>query len=84
MMMIPERSLARKETMQALSQALQALSPEHRSVIELAFVQGFSYREIADLIECPVNTVKTRMFHARRQLEQHLAALDMHLHEEAR
>ncbi len=80
----PERALNRKEQMQALAQALQALSPEHRSVIELAFIQGFSYQEIADIVECPVNTVKTRMFHARRRLEQHFATLGMSVNEEER
>ncbi len=80
----PEYSLSRKETLQALTQALRALSPEHRSVIELAFIEGFSYREIADIVECPINTVKTRMFHARKRLEQHLATLDVHLHQEER
>ncbi len=80
----PECSLSRKETMQALAQALQTLSPEHRSVIELAFIEGFSYREIAEIVECPVNTVKTRMFHARKRLEQYLATLDVHLHQEER
>ncbi|ETW95345.1 MAG: hypothetical protein ETSY1_31005 [Candidatus Entotheonella factor] len=74
----PERSLSRKEMMQALAQALQTLSPDHRSVIELAFIEGLSYQEIAEIAECPVNTVKTRMFHARRRLEQHLATLDVH------
>ncbi len=80
----PEHALSRKEIMQALTQALQALSPEHRSVIELAFIEGFSYREIAEIVECPVNTVKTRMFHARKRLEQHLATLDVHLHQKER
>ncbi len=56
--------------------ALQALSPDHRQVVELTYYCGFSYREIAEIAECPVNTVKTRMFHARRRLKFLLPALD--------
>ena len=48
---------------------LEALSPDHRQVVELTYFCGFSYQEIADIAECPVNTVKTRMFHARRRLK---------------
>jgi RNA polymerase sigma-70 factor (ECF subfamily) len=52
-----------------LGRALRSLSAEQRAVIELSFYQGYSYREIATLVDCPVDTVKTRMFYARRQLK---------------
>lgn len=48
---------------------LRQLSAEHRQVMELTYFGGFSYQEIADIAGCPVNTVKTRMFHARRRLK---------------
>jgi len=48
---------------------LAELSDDHRQVIELTYFCGFSYQEIADVADCPVNTVKTRMFHARRRLK---------------
>ena len=51
-----------------LSAALMRLSFDHRQVIELTFFGGYSYREIAEIADCPVNTVKTRMFHAKRRL----------------
>lgn len=54
---------------------LARLSPDHRQVLELTYFGGFSYREIADIAGCPVNTVKTRMFHARRRLRILLPAL---------
>jgi RNA polymerase sigma-70 factor (ECF subfamily) len=38
------------------------------------FFLGLSYEEVAAVTECPVNTVKTRMFHARRKLKERLAA----------
>ena len=54
--------------------ALGRLSTDHRDVIELTFFQGLSYAEIADVVGCPENTVKTRMFHARKQLKGFLEA----------
>lgn len=57
--------------------ALDQLSPEHRSVLELAFVEGLSYSRIASIAGCPENTVKTRMFYARRRLAQLLSHLEL-------
>ena len=53
--------------------ALEQLSTEHRSVIELAFGEELAYPQIAEIVGCPLNTVKTRMFHARKRLAQLLA-----------
>lgn len=55
--------------MELIRAGLEALSPDHRQVIELTYFCGFSYQEIAAIAQCPVNTVKTRMFHARRRLK---------------
>lgn len=57
--------------------AMMRLSNEHRAVIELTFYHGFSYAEIARIVNCPVNTVKTRMFHARRQLRELLSKIGL-------
>lgn len=51
-----------------LESALCQLSPEHRAVIELTYFEGLHYSEIAAIMECPENTVKTRMHHARKNL----------------
>jgi len=56
-----------------LSQALRSLSPEQRAVIELTYYEGYTYREIAAIVGCPIDTVKTRMFYARRRLKSLLA-----------
>jgi RNA polymerase sigma-70 factor (ECF subfamily) len=64
----PQRTLLARELGEFLSDALALLSVEHRTVIELAFGQDCSYQEIASIAGVPVNTVKTRMFHARRHL----------------
>lgn len=53
-----------------VSKALPELSPKHRMVIELSYFLDLSYDEIAAVVDCPVNTVKTRVFHARRQLRE--------------
>ncbi len=58
-----------------LDGALAQLSPAHRSVVELTFRMDCSYDEIAEIVGCPVNTVKTRMFHARGHLRRLLGAL---------
>lgn len=52
-----------------LHTAITKLSDDHRSVIELAYFYGHSIAEISDVIQCPVNTVKTRLFHARQNLK---------------
>lgn len=57
-----------------LDTALASLSPGHRSVVELTFLLDYSYAEVAQIVGCPVNTVKTRMFHARAKLRHLLAA----------
>jgi RNA polymerase sigma-70 factor (ECF subfamily) len=51
-----------------LERALQSLSPDHRAVLELTYRLGHSCGEIAAIMDCPINTVKTRMFHARNKL----------------
>ncbi|WP_348757465.1 RNA polymerase sigma factor [Candidatus Methylocalor cossyra] len=58
-----------------LAAALAALSPEQRAVVDLTFCQGLHYQEIAAILGCPENTVKTRMFHARKKLRALFAEL---------
>lgn len=61
-----------------LSAGLDQVSVDQRSVVELTYFSGYSYQEIADIMKCPVNTVKTRMFHARRRLAKLLPLLEEH------
>lgn len=51
-----------------INTGLALLSPEQRAVVELTFYHDLSYQEIARIQNCPENTVKTRMFHARKKL----------------
>jgi RNA polymerase sigma-70 factor (ECF subfamily) len=55
--------------------AMQLLPPKQRAVVELTYYSGCSYEEIAEIVNCPVNTVKTRMFHARARLRELLPQL---------
>jgi len=57
-----------------VQQGLHALPAAQQLTVILVFYLGLSYEETADVTECPVNTVKTRMFHARRKLKEHLSA----------
>jgi RNA polymerase sigma-70 factor (ECF subfamily) len=58
-----------------LERALGCLSPDHRAVLELTYYLGHSCGEIAAIMDCPINTVKTRMFHARNKLRALLPVL---------
>ena len=71
----PEQRFEQRERQSRLVEALRALSPEQRAVVELAYFKGLSCREIAGVLGCPADTVKTRMFHARRRLKVLLAHL---------
>jgi RNA polymerase sigma-70 factor (ECF subfamily) len=58
-----------------LEHALESLSAEQRAVLELTYYLGHSCGEVAAIMDCPVNTVKTRMFHARNRLRVLIPAL---------
>jgi RNA polymerase sigma-70 factor (ECF subfamily) len=49
--------------------AFGKLPADQRAVLELAYHQGLHYQEIAQIMDCPENTVKTRMFHARKKIK---------------
>lgn len=53
-----------------LRKAMEELSPDHRAVVDLTYFHELGYREIAEILGCPVDTVKTRMFYARRHLRR--------------
>lgn len=59
---------------QKIRDAVARLDDEHRIPIRLAYMEGFAYQEIADMLELPVGTVKSRIFHAkeciRREIEK--------------
>ena len=64
----PEGVLAAKDKVAAVRRALSALSHEHREILDLVYYQEKSIKEIADVLGIALNTVKTRMFYARKRL----------------
>lgn len=70
-----DRQVGRGDLRAALHDALNALSPIHREVLDLTFYQELSYEEIAAVVGCPASTVKTRVFHAKRRLRDILERL---------
>ena len=69
----PEQRADEGRLRDALRRALAALPAAQRAVVELTYFHDIGYREIAAIVDCPVDTVKTRMFHARRRLRALLA-----------
>jgi RNA polymerase sigma-70 factor (ECF subfamily) len=68
----PEQQLGERQTQAILLNALSQLSPNHRAVVDLTYFHDAGYREIAQILDCPVGTVKTRMHHARKHLKDML------------
>lgn len=66
----PDDELHHQRLHDSLMRAMDTLSADHRAVVDLTYFHGLGYREIAEIVDCPVDTVKTRMFHARRRLRQ--------------
>lgn len=69
----PEQAMGHRQVQAILSTAMGQLSAEHRAVVDLTYFHEAGYREIAEILDCPVGTVKTRMHHARRHLREMLA-----------
>jgi len=70
----PEAALGDKDRGTVIRRCLQALSPEHAEIIDLVYYQEKSIKEIVEILGIPDNTVKTRMFYARKRLAALVAA----------
>ena len=66
----PLAEVSRKELAEQISRALDSLSEDHRSILILREVEGFSYEELAEILEINKGTVMSRLFHARRNLRK--------------
>ena len=77
----PERRYMDRSLSPTVDNALNELRPEFRAVVVLSDLQGLSYREIAEAIDCPIGTVMSRLFRARKALrqalEEHAAAFGL-------
>lgn len=67
-----ERGALVKELQERLNEALQKLSPKHRTVVVLYEIEGLSHQEISEIMECSVGTVRSRLHYAKQQLQSHL------------
>lgn len=70
----PEVAVQKKDKSQALRKCLGALSADHREIIDLVYYHEKSVEEVATILKIPENTVKTRMFYARKKLAELLKA----------
>lgn len=68
----PEAVLAGKEVARVVNEAVQALSQDLRQALVLREIEGLSYEEIAQVMNCPVGTVRSRIFRAREAIAQRL------------
>ena len=59
-----------------LQRAVKTLSAKHRIVVELCYFEGYALDEISHIVDVPVNTVKTRLHHARRKMRELLSSAD--------
>lgn len=71
----PEAMLASKEIAQTVNAAVEALSEDLRQAITLREIEGLSYEEIAEVMNCPIGTVRSRIFRAREAIAQRLRPL---------
>src|SRR5690606_39978501 len=71
----PETELMTKEIAQTVNDTVEALPEELRTAITLREIEGLSYEEIATLMNCPIGTVRSRIFRARETIAQKLRPL---------
>lgn len=71
----PEAVLASKEIAETVNAAIAALSEDLRQAITLREIEGLSYEEIAEMMNCPIGTVRSRIFRAREAIAQRLRPL---------
>jgi RNA polymerase sigma-70 factor (ECF subfamily) len=68
----PGKSLARKEMREQINEALAGLSDNHRAVLVMREVEGLSYEEMAQVMQCSKGTIMSRLFHARKNMQKRL------------
>jgi len=71
----PESQLANEQIIETLKQVISQLPEEMRTAIMLREFEGMSYEEIADAMDCPVGTVRSRIFRAREAIDIKLTPL---------
>lgn len=69
----PEEALASSESAALVAEALERLSPEDRVLVTLTYQDGMSNSEVAEAMDMPIGTVKTRLYRARARLRRWLS-----------
>ena len=69
----PERNIMTEQLKDSVNASIKALPEDLRSALTLREYDGLSYEEIADVMNCPVGTVRSRIFRAREAVEKHIA-----------
>jgi RNA polymerase sigma-70 factor (ECF subfamily) len=71
----PERQMLTKEIASTVHRVLEHLPPDLRTAITLREIEGMSYEEIAEVMDCPIGTVRSRIFRAREAIDLELRPL---------
>lgn len=71
----PEAAIARDQLEAAVFEAIENLPDDLRTAITLRELDGMSYEDIAQIMQCPVGTVRSRIFRAREAVDQHIQPL---------
>jgi len=71
----PERQMLTNEIATTVHRVLELLPPDLRTAITLREIEGMSYEEIAEVMDCPIGTVRSRIFRAREAIDQELRPL---------
>jgi len=78
----PEAALARDELSEAIDEAIRALPDDLRSAVTLREFDGLSYEQIAEVMDCPVGTVRSRIFRAREAIDKAIQPVLLHSDQE--
>jgi len=71
----PEAALGSARIDEAVQEALRGIPEDYRAALVLSLVEGFSYREVASILSCPIGTVMSRIHRARKLLREQLVDL---------
>lgn len=71
----PGRALMDREIRERIAEALDTLSDNHRAVLVMRELEGLSYEEMAEVMQCSKGTIMSRLFHARKNMQRQLADL---------
>ncbi len=72
---MPDDTFAKKERQKKIIDAINQLKPKFREVIIMCEINGYTYEETANKLKCPIGTIKSRLFNAKKELAEKLSDL---------